>query len=102
MITTSDNYVLLDGEKLQYAGATIYAVPRLLDDDDLVHIDLRILGADSQYIGGTTLTATYTELTAFTETGSDIPQKFFNLVEQFVKDWLEGIPGNTGATFTIA
>lgn len=105
MITTSDSYAIETGSKTRFAGASIYCLPTVLEDSTEVRIELRILDSsslvDSGILGGIVLTFANADLLAFTASGANEILKFYNLVEQTAKDYLEGLPQNSGATFTI-
>lgn len=106
MITTSDNYLIEAGSKQVFAGASLYSIPEVLDNDSLVRVSIKVLNETSAIETGIlalfTLEFTFSEILAFTASGSDEIAKFYNQVEQAVKDYMENISGNGGATFTIS
>lgn len=101
MITTSDTYVITEGEKLEYPGNSIIVIPTVLDEADSVGVHFRCLNDDGQTVGFKDLVFTNAEIAAFTATGTTDRDKFFNQCEQAVKDYLENISDNSGDTFTI-
>jgi len=84
----------------------INIIPSVHNDIELVRIDVNTV-ADSGAIiptavqGNVTLEFTYAEISAFTASGTDEVDQFFNQCEQAVVDHLEGIPENSSVTFTI-
>lgn len=101
MITTGDQYILEEANKVVFDGLSMLCVPTILDEDDLVNVDVRVLSG-TQVVGGILLPFTNTEIEAFTASGTTDRDKFFNQCEQAVVDYLENITGNSGVTFTIA
>lgn len=102
MITTSDAYVLEEGLKVEYNGLDIISLPTVIDEEDTVRVEVLPTTDDGQVMGSLLLSFTNAEIAAFTATGTTDRDKFFNQVEQAVKDYLENISDNSGATFTIA
>lgn len=101
MITTSDNYLLITNTKTLYSGASIVCRPVVLDEDSIIRVDVQSLSGDGGQIGGILLEFSNTDLESFTGTGSTNRDKFFNQVEQAVKDYLENITENSTVVFTI-
>lgn len=103
MITTNDTYMVISGDKTNFVGAPIYSVPTVHKDPGKVHIEMRILQADTAVDTGVllrhTLEFTNAEILAFTSSGANEIAKFYNQCEQAVKDYLEDLNG--GDTFTI-
>jgi len=66
---------------------------------------MRALGSTAVTTGniaGThTIELTYATLNALTPSGADDVEKFYNLCEQAVVDYLEAITENSAVTFTI-
>jgi hypothetical protein len=102
MITTSDVYVLVEGSKVSYNGLNILTVPTVQDEDSAIGVEIRSVTDDGQIQGVLSLSFTSAEIDAFTGSGASDREKFFNQCEQAVKDHLEGITDNLGATFTIS
>lgn len=105
MITTSDTFAIETGSKTRYAGAAIYSKPRVYADTETVLVDVDIIDdsalVDGGILGSVLLEFEYADLTAFTASGANDVLKFYNLVEQAVDDYLENLPQNSSATFTI-
>lgn len=102
MITTSDQFVLYESDKVTYNGLDIYSVPTVYNEDASVSVQVRVLSDSGGIVATLDLVFTNTEIAAFTGSGTTDRDKFFNQVEQAVVDHLEGITDNSGATFTIA
>lgn len=106
MITTSDTFAIETGSKTRYAGAAVYSKPRVFADTEKVLVDLDVISdsgsVDGNILGSILVEFDYTDLAAFTPTGANSIEEFYNLVEQAIKDYLEGLAQNSGATFTIA
>jgi len=83
----------------------LYVVPAVLYDDELIRIDIRAFLGGTSVVGDVlavhTLEISFTTLLANTASGSDEVEKFYNLAEQAVVDYLEAMPENASATFTI-
>jgi hypothetical protein len=83
----------------------LYVVPAVLYDDELIRIDIRAFLGGTSVVGDVvavhTIEVSFTTLLANTESGDDAVEAFFNLVEQAVIDYLEAMPENASATFTI-
>jgi hypothetical protein len=105
MITASGNYTYVTGSKVLYGNLDTFIIPQVLDDDSIVRVEMRALrsaGVTTGNIGGThTIELTYATINAFTPSGADDVEKFFNLCEQAVVDYLEGLAENAAVTFTI-
>ncbi len=101
MITTSDNYVLTEGSKVLYSGLRILSVPTVSDLLGTVEIEARALFDTDSIANHVSLSFTEAEINAFTSSGTTDRDKFYNQCEQAVKDYLEGLTENSGATFTI-
>lgn len=102
MITTSDQYVINEGEKVEYNALDIIVIPTVIDEEDAVGVQFRCVTDDGQIQGFKDLVFTNTEINTFTASGTTDRDKFFNQCEQAVKDYLDNISDNSGATFTIA
>lgn len=105
MITTSDVFGIEDGNKLRFAAASVYCIPTYYDDIELTGVEVRVIedvsAVDVRVLASIRLEFTNTELTAFTASGANDILKYYSLVEQAVKDYLEGLTVNSSATFTI-
>lgn len=99
MITASDNYFIPGAPDIILKKPNVVTWVTMRDDD--YHVaQLRLIE-----FGGTALlwqtekTFTTAELTAFTASGANDVEKYYNLVEQAVADWLGD--ANPTVTFTI-
>lgn len=105
MITTSDTFVIENGSKQRFAAASVYIVPIVHNDSGTVHIEMRVISdsalVDSGIFKVVTIEFTYAELLAFTASGADDIEEFYNLCEQAAVDYLENVGGNGGVTFSI-
>lgn len=103
MITTSDTFMAISGDKTRFAGASVYCIPTILDDTDQVLVDMRIINdsalVDTEILANVQLEFSNSEINAFTSSGTTDRDKFYNQVEQAVVDYLETL--NVSATFTI-
>ena len=104
MITADGIYYLSDGVKTSYAG-DIMCLPRIVDTDLNTLVDVQVIGTGSAdtgaAIGGIFLTFTDAGLTAFTASGTGEVEQYYNLVEQAVSAYLDGLTANSAITFTI-
>lgn len=105
MITASATYTYITGSKVLYSSLDTFIIPQVLDDDSIVRVEMRALGSTAVTTGniaGThTIELTYATLNALTPSGADDVEKFYNLCEQAVVDYLEAITENSAVTFTI-
>lgn len=102
MITTSDQFIIEDSSKVLYDGLSLVSIPTVLDEQDLVSVDVRVVTDSGAQVSGIIVSFTNAEIAAFTPSGTTDRDKFFNQVEQAVKGYLEAFGGNAGVTFTIA
>lgn len=102
MITTPDTYIIEDAAKVQYVALNLLSVPTVLDEDDTVNVEIRVLSDAGGVLASELLSFTNAEIAAFTASGTTDRDKFFNQCEQAVVDYLEGFGGNAGVTFTIS
>lgn len=102
MITTSDQYIIEDADKVLYDSLNIICVPSILDEDDTVNVEVSVVTDSNRVRASILVSFTNAEIAAFTPTGTTDRDKFFNQIEQAVVDYLEGFGGNSGVTFTIA
>lgn len=104
MITTSDSFAI-DDSKTRFAGASCYCLPRYLADTEMTIVDVQVIDdsavVDSGILATFTLEFDNAALTAFTPTGANAIEEYYNLVEQAVDDYLENLGANSGATFSI-
>lgn len=105
MITANANFTLEQGSKVLFNALSTYVVPTVYDEEGIVRCELKTLGvlgtAPGGYAGTYAIEFTYATLNALTPSGADDVEKFFNLCEQAVVDYLEGITENSAVTFTI-
>ena len=101
-ITSSGRVYLEAGALQSYASPTIYVVPSY--NPFLSQVSCRLsLTAPSTTIVVAEIMVVFDKATvdAKTGTGTGATAKFFNAVNQCVKDWLEAISDNSTVTFTI-
>jgi hypothetical protein len=105
MITADLEYTLITGSKVLYNALDCFVVPQVLADDEIVRVELRVIGGTgtttSEIMGTHVLEFTWAVLNALTPSGADDVQKFYNLCEQAVVDHLEGLAENASVTFAI-
>ena len=105
MIEASTNYTLLQGSKMLLNALDMEVTPVIVDNLALVRLEINAITDTAVLAGGNawqhTIERTYTELNAFTASGSTQADKFFNQCEQAVVAYLEGITENASVTFTI-
>lgn len=106
MITASTRYTLIQDSKVLYTALDIHIIPAIHNDIEMVRIEVNSIGdslsiAPNAVQGNVTLEFTYAEISAFTASGTDEVDQFFNQCEQVVVDYLEAIPENSSVTFTI-
>lgn len=106
MITTGDTFGIEDGDKRLFAAASIYCIPTYYADIEITGIEVIVTGGisdtDFKVLASFRLEITNSDLGEFTASGANDVLKYYNLVEQAVKDYLEGLTVNSSATFTIA
>lgn len=107
MITTADQITLdasgsfESGYAREYKGPNIHCIVREGDiRSNRWLVEVICVDSSDNYLGGRVFEYTTTELNAYTPTGADDVEKFFNLVEQAVVDSLEAL--NPSATIEIA
>jgi hypothetical protein len=104
MITADGVYYLSDGVKTSYAG-DIMCLPRIVDADLNTLVDVQVIGTGSAdtgaAIGGIFLTFDVPHISAFTGSGTEDIEKYYNQVEQAVAGYLGGLTANGAITFTI-
>lgn len=105
MITADLEYTLVTGSKVLYNALDCFVVPQVLADDEIVRVELRVIGGTgtttSEIMGTHVLEFTWSVLNALTPSGADDVEKFYNLCEQAVVDHLEGLAENAAVTFAI-
>lgn len=102
MLTASGTYSLYPGQKKTHASSVTITLTATFDkvqDAYTCYVTAAYSGTPE---GGTILTYTKANLTAYTSSGADDILKAFNLCEQAVKGTLEGYAENSGVTFTIS
>lgn len=102
-ITASDVFILEDGSPLQWKDAPVRVFcPFTVDKDDVTAVDIQVWNdAGDTFYQHFTVRFTESELEAFTGSGTGEFTQIKSVVEQAVKDYLEGITDNAGVTFTI-
>ena len=103
MISTTSTISLTDSgpaSKIQYEAPDIICSATIFDTLD-AQVTLRVFptGDYENVVAVFDIYLTKSEITANTEAGADMCEKFYNLIEQAVVDRLQ--PFNGGATFTI-
>lgn len=104
MITANDVFILEDGSPLAFKDAPVKIFcPFSVDKDDLTRVDMQVWNdAEDVFYASVTVSFSEAELEAFTGLGTGEFTQMKSVVEQAVKDYLEGITDNSGVTFTIA
>lgn len=96
---------MVQNSKVMLDALELYVVPAVLYDDEQVRIEIRAFLGGTSVVGDVlavhTLEVSFTTLLANTSSGADEVEKFYNLAEQAVVDYLEAMPENASATFTI-
>lgn len=106
MITANNNFVVVTGSKTFFSStANVHSVPTVHDIDSTVYVEVFVLptatSTDSTVFRHN-LQFTYSAILAFTASGADEIAKFYNQVEQAIKNYLGGLSENSGVTFTIS
>lgn len=101
--STGGQVYVLDGAIQSYTNPDIYVIPTL--DQFTLNVSIRCVivdaSVDIQQVAEFSLICRKDDIDAFTGTGTGDTAKFLNAVLQYVKDYLEAIPDNSGITFTI-
>lgn len=105
MIQADDSFYLVTGSKTLYEDTTyIYSYAKIAYEESVVYTDIFILsGADPNlgYIALHEERIDFSTISAFSETGTEQVDKFYNQLEQAVVAYLEAIAENSAITFTI-
>lgn len=105
MITATQRFALFEDSQVLYSALECKVYPFLDIDTEIVRVEIRVLATigTSVFLTGGSYTKefTFAELLAFTASGSDEIEQFYNLCEQAAKDYLENIPENSAVTFAI-
>lgn len=106
MIQADGNFYLVDGSKTLYESSTyIYSIPSIHDAESVVYTNIYVLLTSDPNEGHIAVREerfSFADLNGYAATGAEHIDKVYNQVEQAVVDYLEGIAGNTGITFTIS
>lgn len=105
MITADANFTLETGTKIFFNALDTYVVPTVLEDDGIIRCELRTIGVGGSITGGLAGTHvvefTFAQVNAFTPSGADDVEKFYNICEQAAMDYLDTITENSAVTFAI-
>lgn len=105
MITASNRFALFEDSEILYAALECKVYPFLDIDAEIVRVEIRVLATigTSVFLTGGSYTKefTFAELLAFTASGSDEIEQFYNLCEQAAMDYLDNVPENSAVTFAI-
>lgn len=105
MIQADNSFYLVTGSKTLYEDTTyIYSVPSVPYEEDVVYTNIYVL-LDSDPNGGSVALHeerfSFSDINAYSATGTEHVDKLYNQVEQAVVDYLEGITENSGVVFII-
>ncbi len=106
MIQADDSFYLVTGSKTLYEDTTyIYSYPKISYEEATVYTDIYVLLTSDPNAGYAALKEErfdFATISAFSATGTEHVEKFYNQIEQAVVAYLEAITENSGITFTIA
>lgn len=105
MIVADAPFFLKDDELVKYVANGIRVEPRVIIDEEIVEITMRVYDLSvitNQSVGEHTLYSTFADLGAIQGIGNNDVEKFANCVQRFARGYLQNIGGNTGVNFTIS
>lgn len=101
-ISSSGGQVYLRAnDAASYFEPTIYVVPTYNDIRETVYLRCFVADIDKNEQAEFTILAAKEDVDAFTGAGATDVAKFFDACLQYVKDYLENIPENSGITFSL-
>lgn len=105
MIQADNSFYLVTGSKTLYEDTTyIYSVPSVPYEEDVVYTNIYVL-LDSDPNGGNVALHeerfSFSDINAYSATGAEHVDKFYNQIEQAVVAYLEAITENSGIVFSI-
>lgn len=71
------------------------------DTEEKVYTEVNVYNGTGNALGGTTLELAAADVDAYTPTGNNSTEDFYNQIEQAVKEYLEDLPANSAVTFTL-
>lgn len=101
MITTTSTVAIADGTISRYAAPRIAVLPTFVSSRTLVTCLLSALDSSGNLIGEARIEIEGADVDATAPASLGVVAPFQEACELAVKDYLEGLTANAGATFTI-
>lgn len=102
-ITSDGDVYFRTGGIVKYDQPKIWAAAEFHPIFENIKIRLLVVDAtkDTEVLDEVYLVATKSEIAAYTGTGDDELEAFLDAVYQYVIDYLENVPENSGITFSL-